>query len=153
GKQLYDWWHEASERSAADARQQEFDQKTIAEAMKIVNGPVRDVAEAMQILSDHAAQLRIQNAFVGPQIEDITLKTRALSEEQKIAAATADIQKVSYSNLSNGLLELINKMFDAGYSTAEAIKVLKDHELYLEEDKVAIENLHKVYDQHQKDLR
>jgi TP901 family phage tail tape measure protein len=144
---------ERQEQAASAGRQQEYDQKTINEAMRVAQGPVRDLDEAMEILRNHSADLRREHEFVGPILTETATATTKLTEAQKLAAAYADIQKMSVSQLSDEVIGLTLAYFENGASSAEALKKLKEHELATDDDKIAVENLHDIFMQHAKDSK
>lgn len=143
-------------REDAAARQAVVDARMMAEAIALVEGPVKNLDHAKKILDENAARLRdigAAAAFVGPQLDGLGGSIDNMSRADALTTLEMKLLHTSIKNIEPDVTALIKGYFDAGYSAAEAFKVFKDGNLVMDEQKPLVEGLHREWTAHGKAVK
>ena len=151
---------ENANRASAASRQATVDESNLIRIQEQANKVLgekatkfKDLNEAVKWANENSAKLRTDDEILNFVMGELADSQNRVSETSKIWAAEADIAKFSTSNLSVSMQDLVKKLFDVGMSSAEAVTFLKEHNLFNDEMKVGIENLHEAYTKEQKALK
>jgi TP901 family phage tail tape measure protein len=144
--QLIKWGMEAEERSKANGRQWTIEQGIIERASKQAGIAFKDLAEAEAWLRKNAAELQAQNQFTGPMLDAQTASIKKLTEAERAAVLIADLNNNRMKSLSSSAMEVAKSYYAAGASASVTFKALKEQELVLDNQQLAVDRLWESWD-------
>jgi TP901 family phage tail tape measure protein len=116
-------------------------------------GGIKEYRKRVTDLNEGAVSTETAFGLLNGTLQATPPSTEGVVKGFGLMSETAEVFHVQLKELSPAVVDLTTRLFQQGYTSAEAYKYLLAHKQITEEQKVAVENLHDAYAEHEKALK